>query len=318
MTGRSAKRRALDYGRSGIIMTGFPEPSPFRQEPPAMSLFSRRSFLGVAAGAAGAALLGPSRFVSCQESSEFPGFLIGIQSYSLRGFPVDQAIQHAADLGFAHMEFFGDHFPLNSTPEQITAMQEKMASHNLKIAGHGVNGFGGDHEANRAIFEFAKQAGIKNISADPSPEAFDSLDKLVAEYDIRIAIHNHGPSARYDRVVDVLKAIEGHDPRIGACADLGHYIRSGEDPVEVIRVLKGRLYGIHLKDFAEQKAETKGVILGQGHLNVEAVFRALKDVNFPIDGCLSLEYEENPSDPIADIRECLAIAKEAAQRALAS
>jgi sugar phosphate isomerase/epimerase len=262
-------------------------------------------------------MLGAARLGRAEDSAEQPAFLIGIQSYSLRGYPVDEAIQHAADLGFAHMEFYSAHFPLDSTPEQIAAMQEKMASHNLKIQGHGVNGFGGDHDANRAIFEFAKQAGIKNISADPSPEAFESLDKLVAEYDIRIAIHNHGPSARYDRVVDVLKAIEGHDPRIGACADLGHYIRSGEDPVEVIRVLRGRLYGIHLKDFAEQKANTAGVILGQGHLNVEGVFRALKEVEFPIDGCLSLEYEENPSDPLDDIRQCLAIAQDAAAKAVA-
>jgi sugar phosphate isomerase/epimerase len=155
------------------------------------------------------------------------------------------------------------------------------------------------------------------LSADPTPDSFDSLDKLVAEYDIRIAIHNHGPSARYDKVVDVLKAVENHHPLIGACADLGHYIRSGEDPVEVIRLLKGRLFGIHLKDFAEQKADTKGVIIGRGHLNVDGVFLALRQVEFPIDGCLSLEYEENPEDPLADIRECLAIATEAAHKASA-
>src|SRR5262245_13190 len=130
-------------------MTGFPDRSPHRQEFRTMSSFSRRGFLGVAASAAGAAMLGRSRLGAADEPAEFPGFLIGIQSYSLRGFPVDQAIQHAADLGFVHMEFYGDHFPLDSTPEQIAAMQEKMASHNLKIAGHGVNGFGGDHEANR-------------------------------------------------------------------------------------------------------------------------------------------------------------------------
>jgi sugar phosphate isomerase/epimerase len=84
--------------------------------------------------------------------------------------------------------------------------------------------------------------------------------------------------------------------------------------VQVIRSLGDRLYGIHLKDFAEQKDKTKGVILGKGHLDVVGVFRALKAVNFPIDGALSLEYEENPKDPIADIRECLAIAQDAARQ----
>jgi len=139
----------------------------------------------------------------------------------------------------------------------------------------------------------------------------------VAEFDIRIAIHNHGPNARYDKIVDVLRAVESHDPRIGACADLGHYIRSGEDPVEAIRLFGDRLFGIHLKDFAEQQENTRGVILGAGHLDVEGVFRALKQVNFPADGCLSLEYEENPDNPLDDVRQCYAIAKEASEKALA-
>ena len=277
---------------------------------------SRRRFVGLAAAGLGLAALRSPRLRAAAEEEGFPGFSIGIQSYSLRGYNAEDAMRHAHDLGFVHMEFFDAHFPLDSTPEQIAERKSTMEGYGMRIAGHGVNGFGGDHEANRRIFEFCKQAGIKNISADPAPEAFDSLDKLVAEYDIRIAIHNHGPSARYDKAVDVLKAIEGHDDRIGACADLGHYIRSGENPVEVIRLLEGRLYGIHLKDFAEQKAETAGVILGKGHLDVPGVFRALKAVNFPYDGCLSLEYEEKPENPLDDLRECLAIAQQAAMEAL--
>ena len=129
-----------------------------------------------------------------------------------------------------------------------------------------------------------------------------------------MAIHNHGPKHRYNKVVDTLRAIEKHDERIGACADLGHYIRSGEKPEDVIRALKGRLYGIHLKDFAEMQDKTKGVILGKGHMNVEMTFAALHEVNFPDDGALSLEYEENPKDPIADIKECLDVARAAAEK----
>jgi sugar phosphate isomerase/epimerase len=278
---------------------------------------SRRRFVGLAAASLGLAAVRSPRLRAAVADEEFPGFQIGIQSYSLRGYPdVADAMRHAHDLGFAHMEFFDAHFPLASSDERIEELKSAMAGYGMRIAGHGVNGFGGDHEANRRVFEFGKKAGIKNISADPAPEAFDSLDKLVAEYDIRIAIHNHGPSARYDKVVDVLKAIEGHDERIGACADLGHYIRSAENPVEVIRLLRGRLYGIHLKDFAEQQAETRGVILGQGHLDVPGVFRALREVNFPSDGCLSLEYEEKPENPLDDLRQCLAVAQEAAMQAL--
>lgn len=276
----------------------------------------RRTFMGLAAGALGGAMLSTGRRSFAFED-KFPGFLLGIQSYSLRGYKVDEAIQHAQKIGFRTIEFFGAHYPLESNDEQVAAMNMKLTEAGLKVTAHGVNGFSKDHEANKKIFDFAKRAGIKNISADPSPDSFESLDKLVAEYDIRIAIHNHGPGHRYDKATDVLDAVKSHDPRIGACADLGHYIRSGEDPVALIRLLKGRLFGIHLKDFAEQKANTKGVILGRGHLDVVGVFKSLKEVDFPIDGALSLEYEENPSDPIADITECFAIADDAAKKVLA-
>ncbi len=279
---------------------------------------SRRTFLGLAAVAAGGAMLGAGRRAwGADRAEEFPGFKLGIQSYSLRGYGVDEAIKHSSEIGFTTIEFFSGHYPLNSNDEQITRMNEKLTSAKLQVTAHGVNGFGKDHEANKQVFEFAKRAGIKNISADPSPDSFDSLDKLVAEYDIRIAIHNHGPSHRYDKAIDVLNAVKNHHPHIGACADLGHFIRSGEDPVAVIRLLKGRLFGIHLKDFAEQKTQTKGVILGRGHMDVIGVFKALKEVNFPIDGGLSLEYEENEKNPLADIRECYAIAADAAKQVLA-
>ena len=236
---------------------------------------------------------------------------LGIQLYSLRGYPVDQALQHAKELGFEQVEFFSGMLPLDASAKQIAAMKEQVAKLGMSISAHGVNPFGKDAAANRKTFEFAKALGIRNISADPDPESFDSLNDLVQEYDIRIAIHNHGPRHRYNKAVDVLQAIEGRDERIGACADLGHYIRSGEQPTDVIRLLKGRLYGIHLKDFAEMKADTKGVVLGKGHLNVPAVFAALVKVGFPADGAMSLEYEENPQDPIAEIRECVAVAKKA-------
>lgn len=236
---------------------------------------------------------------------------LGIQLYSLRGYPVDQALRYAKELGFEQIELFGAMLPLDASTKQITAMKERVAELGMTISAHGVNPFGKDAAANRRTFEFARALGIRTISADPDPESFDSLNDLVREFDIRIAIHNHGPGHRYNKAIDVLQAIEGRDERIGACADLGHYIRSGEQATEVIRLLRGRLYGIHLKDFAEMKADAKGVVLGKGYLDVPAVFAALLNVGFPEDGALSLEYEENPQDPIADIRECVAVARQA-------
>jgi len=238
-------------------------------------------------------------------------FELGIQLYSLRGYPVAEALKHAKELGFEAVEFYPGMFPIAASAEQIADIKKQVADLGLRISAHGVNGFGKDAAANRKVFEFAKAVGVGILGCDPTPESFASLDELVREFDIRVAIHNHGPKHRYNKVVDVLRAIEGHDERIGACADLGHFIRSGENPVEVIRLLKGRLYGIHLKDFAEMQDKTKGVILGKGHLDVPAVFAALEQVQFPADGALSLEYEENPKNPLAEIRECLDVARTA-------
>lgn len=279
------------------------------------AIWSRREFLGAAAGAA--AVIGTRRLVRAagEPASPYGGFQMGMQSYTLREFNVDRALQEIKNLGLHNVEFTDGHFSSKSSDADIEAMKSKTQALGIKMRSHGVNPFTRDHEANRRWFEFAKKAGLRNISADPTEDAFDSLDKLVAEYQIRIAIHNHGPNARYNKVTDVLNAIKGHNPLIGACADLGHYIRSAEDPVRVINLLEGRLYGVHLKDFAEQKAKTKGVILGQGHLDVVGVFKALRKVNFPADGALSLEYEENPKDPLPDVKQCLAVASEGAMKA---
>jgi inosose dehydratase len=278
------------------------------------AFWSRRKFLGAAAGTA--AMIGTRRLARAADSAKpFGDFQMGMQSFTLRDFPVDRALEEIQKMGLHNVEFFDGHFSGKSSDSDIEAMKSKTQALGIRIRAHGVNPFTKDHAANRRWFEFAKKAGIRNISADPTEDSFDSLDKLVEEFQIRIAIHNHGPNARYSKATDVLNAIKGHSPLIGACADLGHYIRSAEDPVRVINLFEGRLYGVHLKDFAEQKAKTKGVILGKGHLDVVGVFKALRKVNFPADGALSLEYEENPKDPLADVKECLAVASEGALKA---
>ena len=272
------------------------------------TMLSRRSFVAASTLAA-ASLSGRGR--AAADGGELN---LGIQMYSLRGYPVDEALGHVKDLGLKVIEFYPGMFPVTDDQAAIDAMKDKVSALGLTMSAYGVNRFTKDAAANRKLFAFAKAAGIPILGADPDPDSFASLDDLVKEFDIRIAIHNHGPTHRYNKVIDVLDAIEKHDRRIGACADLGHYLRSGEQPTEVIRLLAGRLYGIHLKDFAEMQDKTKGVILGQGHIDVPAVFAALEQAKFPADGALSIEYEENPTNPLAEIRACI----EAARAALAA
>jgi inosose dehydratase len=271
---------------------------------------SRRSLLAAGCAGAVAAVSSPRVIAAATAAATAPPTL-GIQMFSLRGYKVDEALQHAKDLGLTRVEFYPGMYPINSDSAAIAAMNTKLADLGLSISAHGVNRFTKDAAKNREIFEFAKRAGITILGADPDPDSFASLDELVKEFDIRVAIHNHGPTHRYNKVLDVLDAIEKHDARIGACADLGHFIRSGERPTEVIRLLKGRLYGIHLKDFAEMQDKTKGVILGKGHMEVPAVMAALVQVGFPADGALSIEYEENPQNPLDDLRECIRVARAA-------
>jgi sugar phosphate isomerase/epimerase len=272
---------------------------------------SRRSFLKAgAAGAAGVLLAGQPNIALA--ARDYGGLPMGIQSYSLRGYSFEVAIQKINGFGLKFAEFFGAHFPMNSKPEDVKARLEKLKSLNITPSAYGVEGMGKDHDANRRKFEFAKSIGLKNITADtPNPKkspadvraALESLDKLVEEYGISIALHNHGPGHHYNQPEDLLAVVKDHHKKIGACADLGHYIRSGCDPVEVLEKLKDRLYGIHLKDFAEPKGNAKGCILGKGVMKVPAVMKWLKAHKF--EGALSLEYEENPKNPDADIEACL-------------
>ena len=270
------------------------------------SVLARRRFLAASAAACGAAAL-PTAHAA--PATALPD--LGIQIYSLRGYPVDVALGHVKDLGLRLVEFYPKMFPITDDAAAIAAMRRKLADLGLAISGFGVVHFTKDAAANRRVFEFLKAAGIRIVGADPDPDSFASLDDLVDEFDIRVAIHNHGPTHRYNKVLDVLSAIERHDRRIGACADLGHYIRSGEKPVDVIRALEGRLYGVHLKDFATMEDKARGVILGQGHIDLPAVFAALARTGFPADGALSLEYEEKPENPLADLRACVAAARAA-------
>lgn len=278
---------------------------------------SRRQFLvsataGIALSDLHSGCAGPQTAAS---ERRFGPFRFGIQAHGLRKFPIDRAIQIIHDdLQLHWVEFSRKHLPVEATGNEIRRIRRLLEQNDITCNALGVHKFTADHDANRRVFEFARSINVGNISANPSRDSFDSLDKLVAEYEIRIAIHNHGPGAPYDKISDVTEAVKGRHSNIGACVDTGHFIRSSEDPVEAIHKLKGRIFGLHVKDVAEQAKKTHDVIIGKGFLDVVAMFKALRDVSFPLDGALSLEFEGNPDDPVGEIKECLVVAAEAAQK----
>jgi sugar phosphate isomerase/epimerase len=277
---------------------------------------TRRRFLATTSAAtAGAILLNVN--CSAQAADDpFGGWPVGVQSYSLRNFNALEAIRHIQGMGVHYVEFFSKHLAIDASPSQIAELKKILADAAIALRAHGVNGFTNDHDKNRKVFEFAKLAGIRNITADPAPDSFDSLDKLVAEYDIRICIHNHGPQHRYNTIADVQNAVKDRHRLIGACVDTGHFIRSGIDPVKAVLELGERVFALHIKDDKfKGDARSHNVVIGQANLDVVGIFKALKQIKFPSDGALSLEYESNPDNPIEDMKQCLTVAREAIAKA---
>jgi len=225
------------------------------------------------------------------------GFSMGSQSYSFRKFDLNGALACLQELGLNQMEFCGVHFPADKDAEGFAGVKAAIEAAGIAVPCYGVEEFTADEAANRKKFEFAKALGIGILTANPTADSFDGLDDLCEEYQIKIAIHNHGPGARYDKVSDTLAAVGGHSPLIGACLDTGHCIRSGEKPHETIEALGDRLISMHLKDWIHGGAEQ---IIGKGDLDLAAVVKGLKALGFT--GPIMMEYEESPDNPVPDMK----------------
>lgn len=234
----------------------------------------------------------------------FGGFRVGVQSYTYRELPLEKAFAELKSLGLNAFEIYPGHhagFNENADPAAMKAM---LSDAGIVCPAYGVVSFDADAERAERLFRFAQAMGIELLSADPAPESFPILDRLVRQYDIRIGIHNHGPKARYDTIDDVWQAVQPWDARIGACVDTGHFLRSDEDPARAIRTLGNRVHGIHLKDFTK---EEKDSVVGTARLNVLSVLQALREVGF--SGPFMLEYEADPENPTPALSRSVAVVR---------
>jgi sugar phosphate isomerase/epimerase len=289
---------------------------------------SRRDLLQAGAAAAGLALIpravraeAPAAARPAQRPTTPLDFTLGVQSYTFRNFNLEQALERTRDLGLHHIELFRAHLPPTSTPAQIRAAKSLCHRYDVVPVGYGVEAFTADDAANRRLFEFGRALEVRYLSADPSPDSFDSLDRLVREYHIAIAIHPHGPQGnslhRWYSAEVIMEAVRNHDRLIGTCLDTGHLIRAAQppfgrrlDPAAQVRVMGARNFAMHLKDHDNRTRED--VVFGRGALNVEAVLRALREVHF--HGYISIEYEANPDNPLPDLRACLDVVRDAERR----
>jgi len=281
---------------------------------------SRRQFLQTSAATAAGLAAFPSLLRADNKNDDaFGGFTLGVQSYCFRNFKTEPALKRTQDLGLHFIEFYQQHAPLSAGPDQIQALLKLCKNYEITPVCYGVQDFSKNHDANKKVFDYAKALGIKTISANPSRDSFDSLDKLCDEYKISIGIHPHGPMGgklhQWYCAEVIMDAVKDHNELIGTCLDTGHLIHAAIppfnkklDPADQIRIMGPRNFGIHLKDHNNQK-ETD-VVFGKdgGVLDVPGVLKALKDVKFK--GHISIEYEAHPDNPVPDMKACVEVFRE--------
>lgn len=242
------------------------------------------------------------------------GWTVACQLYTFRRFPFYEAIEKIAALGIKAVEpcFFlalDKDRPGLVTSEALSSEQRAEMKQRLAKLGMTMPNFyanvGGDAEQARKVFAFAKEMGCQTIVAEPPPEALRMLDDLLAEYGLRLAIHNHpkSPQSRYWHPKNVLEAVRGRSERIGTCCDTGHWVRSGLDPVECLKMMEGRVITFHLKDVAEVGVvEARDVPLGTGAAKYDLVLQELARQKFR--GVLPIEYEHDSPQLEQDVAAC--------------
>ena len=227
---------------------------------------------------------------------------LGLTSYTFRNFTRAQLIGFMKQLNLTALNAKDakDHLPMDAEGE-AEALKDYAAA-DITLHAAGAIYFAKDEDADiRAKFEYCKRAGIGVIVAgDPAPETLPRIEKFVKEYDIRIAIHNHGPEDKiWHSPLDVLKAVNGMDPRIGCCIDVGHTVRAGTDVVEAIHAAGPRLFNVHMKDLSDFSSKESQVAVGDGVMPVRAMFEALMAIHYP--GFIDLEYEVHADNPMPGV-----------------
>ena len=277
----------------------------------------RRTFLKVAAlGAAGAAISKPDAIhASVIESRSNPalaaikgaGIKLGVASYSLRNFPRAKAIEMTKSLETPYINLKSVHLPYDASPSEIAAARSEVAAAGLQIVGGGLITFETDTDDGvRKYFDYAKAAGMPVMVSTCHPNVLPRVEKFAKQYDIKIAIHNHGPEDQgfFPSPYDVLKAVKGMDPRMGLCIDVGHTVRTGTDVVRAVADAGPRLLDMHLKDLRDLKVKESQCIVGEGQIPIVDIFRRLRAMRYP--GYANLEYEIDENDPLPGMKQSFA------------
>ncbi len=268
---------------------------------------NRRGFLAMGAMAAAAGCVSDVAWAQGGAMQAAP-FQLGMASYTFRDFERGKVIEFLKQLKIdtLNCKDVKDHLP-STSPEGEQAAVDAYKAAGIKLTAVGTIYFRKDEDADmRAQFEYAKRAGVKVIVAgDPEPKVLPRLEKFVKQYDIKVAIHNHGPEDKlWASPLDVMKFIGNLDPRIGCCIDVGHTMRAGTDVVTAIKAVGPRLFDMHVKDLAQEKVKESQVSVGEGIMPFKAIFQTLIDIKYR--GMVDLEYEINGDNPMPGVIESIA------------
>lgn len=273
---------------------------------------SRREFLksaGVGAAvslAAGCAATTVSENKQCAKKS-CKSLKLGLTTYTFREFNLEQAVAMTRRVGLEYICLKDLHLPLDSGPEKIAEVTKMVRGAGLKLYGGGVI-YMRSEEAVNGAFAYAKAAGMKTITAMPSEELLTLVEKNVRRYDIRVAIHNHGPGDElYPTPASIYRRVRDMDKRVGICMDIGHTMRAGVDPCEAAERFGYRLLDIHIKDVTAATKEGKTVEIGRGVIDIPRFVGILVDMDY--SGVVSFEYEKDAKDPLAGLAESVGYVK---------
>ena len=237
---------------------------------------------------------------------------VAMQCWTFRKFTFFETLEKVKELGVEYLQPYsgqvlskdtGDvKFGPDLTDEQVKLVKTRLMKHGIMLASYGVVNFENNEASMRKVFDFAKKMGIRTIVTEPSYDDYSLIEKMVREYNINIAIHNHPVPSKYARPETVIINVKGRDGRIGACADTGHWMRSGVNPVAALVALDGRITDVHLKDLNEfGDKDAHDVPFGQGKANIHDILAELTLQNY--QGYISIEHEnpdevDNPSPSI--------------------
>ncbi len=277
---------------------------------------TRREFLGtLGVGALGTGALGTDTLVPegaavTTPVASFPrrdvGFELGVASYSLRNFSRTYAIQAIQSLGIPYVNVKSFHMPYEASPAELASGRAEFESAGLQIVGGGTVTMNVDTDEDvRGYFEYARACGMPLMVIAPTRRTLPRIERFVREYDIAVAIHNHGPTdEHFPGPQDALPVIRDMDPRVGVCLDVGHTARTGIDVAEAAELSGDRLLDLHMKDLADLTSAESQCVVGDGAVPIGRLFAVLDRIGYA--GFVNLEYEIDASNPLPGMKRSFA------------